>query len=223
MTGNSNAVIERGEGPRRARASGCAWSATATPPVAPLPPRQRSRSRSDTSPTTGPKRATRDCWTRSSWSSRDPLAGRPRRLRARCASRSPPEIAERGLAGRVSAGGPIADVRGFWAEHDVAVLLSDDEGSPNALIEAAMLGRPLVGTDGGGTREVVAADGGILVSREPGEIAAALERLIDDRELRLRLGAGARRHALAEHDLEQAVAAHLAALHEALGDPIREG
>ena len=60
------------------------------------------------------------------------------------------EIAERGLAERVSAGGPVEDVRGFWAEHDVAVLLSDDEGSPNALIEAAMLGRPLVGTDGGG-------------------------------------------------------------------------
>jgi glycosyltransferase involved in cell wall biosynthesis len=129
------------------------------------------------------------------------------------------EVIERGLAGHVNAGGPIDDARAFWAERDIALLLSDNEGSPNALIEAALAGRPLVGTDGGGTREIVSADGGILVSREPREIAAALERLIDDRELRLRLGEGASRHALAQHDREQAVAAHLAALHEALGTP----
>jgi glycosyltransferase involved in cell wall biosynthesis len=127
-------------------------------------------------------------------------------------------VAGSGLSERVDAGGPIDDARAFWAEHDVALLLSDNEGSPNALIEAALAGRPLIGTDGGGTREIISPDGGILVSREPEEIAAALERLIDDRELRLRLGEGAHRHALAQHDLEQSVTAHLAAIHEALGD-----
>lgn len=127
------------------------------------------------------------------------------------------EVVARDLSERVDAGGPIDDARRFWAEHDIALLLSDNEGSPNALIEAALAGRPLIGTDGGGTREIVSPDGGLLVSREPGEIAAALERLIDDRELRLRLGKGARRHALAEHGLEQSVAAHLAAVNEALG------
>ena len=126
------------------------------------------------------------------------------------------EIAERGLGGRVAAAGPISDVRGFWARRDVAVLLSDDEGSPNALIEAAMLGRPLVGTDGGGTREIVAPDGGLLVSHEPHEIAAALGRLIDDRELRLALGRGARRHAVEQHDLERSVAGHVGVIKEAL-------
>jgi glycosyltransferase involved in cell wall biosynthesis len=124
------------------------------------------------------------------------------------------EIERRGLAGRVTAGGPITDVRGFWAEHDVALLLSDDEGSPNALIEAAMLGRPLVGTDGGGTKEVIAADGGMVVSHDPGAIAAALERLIDDRELRLSLGAGARRHAQEQYDAARFAAGHLAVLRE---------
>lgn len=127
------------------------------------------------------------------------------------------EVAARGLSGRVDAGGPITDVHGFWAGHDVALLLSDNEGSPNALIEAALLGRPLVGTDGGGTREIVTADGGMLVRDDPREIAAALERLIDDRELRLRLGEGARLHALEQHDLEKSVDGHLAAIDEALG------
>jgi glycosyltransferase involved in cell wall biosynthesis len=127
------------------------------------------------------------------------------------------ELVARGLDGRVTAGGPVRDVPGFWSERDIAVLLSDDEGSPNVLIEAALLGRPLVGTNGGGTREIVASDGGLLVSHDPAEIAAALERLIDDRELRLALGEGARRHALAQHDLERSVEGHLAVIHEAMG------
>jgi glycosyltransferase involved in cell wall biosynthesis len=131
------------------------------------------------------------------------------------------EIAERGLGDRVDAGGPITDVRGFWAEHDVALLLSDNEGSPNALIEAALLGRPLIGTDGGGTREIVSPDGGLLVPDDPREIASALTRLIDDRELRRRLGEGARRHAVSQHDLEASVQAHLDVIDEALGAGLR--
>ncbi len=125
-------------------------------------------------------------------------------------------IAERGLVGQVSAGPQITDVRGFWAVHDVAVLLSDDEGSPNVLIEAAMLGRPLVGTDAGGTPEVISKDGGFLVPHEPRAIATVLERLIDDAELRHSLGAAARRYASARHDLERSVDAHVTAIQEAL-------
>lgn len=132
------------------------------------------------------------------------------------------EIEERGLADRVTAGGPIDDIPGFWATHDVAVLLSDDEGSPNALIEAAMLGRPLVGTDAGGTSEVIAGDGGMLVSHEPAEIAAALEKLIDDADLRRQLGTGARRYALEQHDLGRFVDGHIAAIAEA-AEPLRDG
>jgi glycosyltransferase involved in cell wall biosynthesis len=133
------------------------------------------------------------------------------------------EIVARGLADRVNAGGPITDVRGFWAEHDIALLLSDNEGSPNALIEAALLGRPLVGTDGGGTREIVAPEGGMLVPDDPRVIATALEQLIDDAELRARLGEGARRHALEQHDLEKSVDGHLAVIDEALGRSVRGG
>lgn len=125
------------------------------------------------------------------------------------------EIAERGLEDRVVAGGPVEDVAGFWAEHQVGVLLSDDEGSPNALIEAAIRGRPLIGTDGGGTAEVI-GPGGLLVSHHPPVIARAFERLIDDPGLRRSLGAAARRHALEAHDLESFAEGHLAVLDEAL-------
>jgi glycosyltransferase involved in cell wall biosynthesis len=126
------------------------------------------------------------------------------------------EIGSRGLSEKVSAGGPITDIEGFWADRDVAVLLSDDEGSPNALIEAAALGRPLVGTDAGGTPEIVCPEGGLLVSHDPQEIAAALERLIDDEQLRRRLGEGAYTHARELHDLDSFVDGHLAAIEAAL-------
>jgi glycosyltransferase involved in cell wall biosynthesis len=72
------------------------------------------------------------------------------------------EIAKRAVDGRVAVTGPIADPCAFWATRDVAVLLSDHEGSPNALIEAAMSGRPMVGTDSGGTADVITDSAGFL-------------------------------------------------------------
>jgi hypothetical protein len=85
--------------------------------------------------------------------------------------------------------GRISDVREFWRERDVAVLLSDHEGSPNALIEAALLGRPLVATAVGGVPEMVDETVGALVDPDdPVAIAGMLQRLIEDAELRNRLG-----------------------------------
>lgn len=227
VTGNSNAVIEqakaRGVRPERLR-----LVRNGHPEVAALPPLLGSSVAfgylANYRPEKGHARllAALDLVeTETPW--RVDLAGSGP-LRERVAA----EIAERGLEGRVTAGGPISDVHGFWAEHEVAVLLSDDEGSPNVLIEAAMLGRALVGTDGGGTSEVIAADGGILVSHEPAEIARAFERLIDEPGLRRSLGEGARRHALEQHDLARFADGHVAVLREVLGrdgagDPLRDG
>lgn len=216
VTGNSEAVLEeavaRGVAPARLR-----LVRNGHPPVAPLPPPDGPTVAlgyvANYRPEKGHARllaALELVRAQTPWRV-DMVGGGP--LREQVAA----EAAARGIGDRVSAGGAIDDVRGFWAEHDVALLLSDNEGSPNALIEAALVGRPLVGTDGGGTREIVSPEGGMLVPPEdPERIAAAIERLIDDRELRLRLGEGARRHALDLHDLEKSVQAHIDALNEAL-------
>jgi glycosyltransferase involved in cell wall biosynthesis len=127
------------------------------------------------------------------------------------------ESEARGLGDRVEAGGPVTDIDAFWADHDIAVLLSDNEGSPNSMIEAAMLGRPLLGTDGGGTREIVSPDGGLLVSHDPAEIAAAITKLIDSPDLRRSMATASHRHATTQHDYDAFVEAHLAALGEAIG------
>ena len=128
------------------------------------------------------------------------------------------EARRRGLAGRVRFLGPVADAREFWAARHVALLLSDHEGSPNALIEAALAGRPLVATAVGGMPDVVAPDGGRLVAPDdPAATAAALVELIEDADLRRRAGEAARRHAVERFALERSVQGHWAAIAEVLG------
>jgi glycosyltransferase involved in cell wall biosynthesis len=78
---------------------------------------------------------------------------------------------------------------------DVAILTSDNEGTPVFLIEAAAGATPAVATSVGGIPDVVTPETGLLVSREDGSaLADAIERLASDRELRTALGERAREH-----------------------------
>jgi SAM-dependent methyltransferase len=77
---------------------------------------------------------------------------------------------------------------------DLFVLPSLFEGYGMAYAEALAHGLPVLGSRAGAIPDTVPADAGLLV--EPGStsaLAAALERLITDQELRERLAAGARR------------------------------
>jgi glycosyltransferase involved in cell wall biosynthesis len=130
-----------------------------------------------------------------------------------------PEVARRaslrGLGERIRFLGQVEDVRAFWGGEHIALLFSETEGSPNALIEAAFAGRPMVGTATGGTPDVVGDEGGFLVGLEDHNAAArAVERLIDDGALRLRLGEAAHRHVAQTFGMEQFVAGHLSAIRE---------
>lgn len=122
-----------------------------------------------------------------------------------------------GLTDRVRFLGAIDDSTAFWQTCDAGVLLSDHEGSPNALIEAAMLGRPLLGTAVGGIPEIIGSEGGLLAEPDDTEgIAAALQRLIADRSLRERLGRQARERAIERHSMDRFVDGQMAAIGEAL-------
>jgi glycosyltransferase involved in cell wall biosynthesis len=68
---------------------------------------------------------------------------------------------------------------------DVFVLASAYEGLPIALVEAMTLHRPVVVTRVGGISELVREEDGLMVDvDDPAALAAAIERLIDDPELR---------------------------------------
>lgn len=98
------------------------------------------------------------------------------------------------------------------ASHIVCLPSYYGEGVPLSLVEAAASGRPAVTTDMPGCRDVVRdGESGLLVPpHDVDALAAALERLIADGELRRRLGARGREIAEAGFGRAEVVAATLA-------------
>ncbi len=99
---------------------------------------------------------------------------------------------------RVSFLGFIENMKSFHASQDIFCLPSLWEGFGYALVEAMTLEKPVVGFDVSSNPEVV-ADGetGILVPAEETEkLAAALEKLIVDTELRRKMGLAGRQRVL---------------------------
>jgi glycosyltransferase involved in cell wall biosynthesis len=109
-----------------------------------------------------------------------------------------------GIADRVTFLGFRTDLDAIQAATDVAVLSSDNEGTPVALIEAAAAATPAVATRVGGVADVVRPDTGRLVDAGDADgMAAALTELAGDPELRARLGAAARDHVRARFASER--------------------
>ena len=50
--------------------------------------------------------------------------------------------------------GNIKNIKKYWQETDIAILLSKREGLPLSLLEAAAIGRPIISTDVAGSREI---------------------------------------------------------------------
>lgn len=100
-----------------------------------------------------------------------------------------------------------ADVEAVHAASDIAVLTSDNEGTPVSLIEAALCGVPAVAPDVGSVGDVVLEGRtGLLASTDPADLAEKVSRLLNDPELRRRLGAAASQQATASYGRARLVA-----------------
>lgn len=104
----------------------------------------------------------------------------------------------------------------FAQSHIVCLPSSYGEGVPKVLIEAAACGRPIVATDTPGCREIVKhGENGLLVPmRDAAALAVALRKLIEDPELRRRMGKKGRELAVAEFSVETVVNETLAIYRE---------
>jgi glycosyltransferase involved in cell wall biosynthesis len=121
--------------------------------------------------------------------------------RPRAGGRVDRAIARLSLAPAVRCVSGITDreLATLYGEAQVAVVPSLYEGFSLPAVEAMACGVPVVATTGGALPEVVGNDGetGLLVApNDPGALAAAIGRLLDDPGLRARLGAAGRERVL---------------------------
>jgi glycosyltransferase involved in cell wall biosynthesis len=115
------------------------------------------------------------------------------------------------LARRIRFLGYRRDVPALLRAADIFTLPSHREGMPRSIIEAMMSGLPVVATDIRGSREeVVPGETGALVPvNDAGALAAALNLLVADADLRTRWGAAGRARALMLYDESKVVARQL--------------
>jgi glycosyltransferase involved in cell wall biosynthesis len=114
------------------------------------------------------------------------------------------QAADLGIAADVRFLGYRRELRPVFAAADIAVLSSDNEGTPVSLIEAAAAGLPAVATDVGGVREVVSEETGMVVPRgDDAALASALLRMAGDAEQRETFGRAARRRAIGRYGAER--------------------
>jgi glycosyltransferase involved in cell wall biosynthesis len=105
------------------------------------------------------------------------------------------QIAACGLKPRVTIAGAVAPERlaCLYAAADLFVLASRFEGYGMAFAEAIGYGLPMIGTTAGAIPQTIPASAGVLVPPDDvGALAAALRRLIGDRDERARLAQAAR-------------------------------
>lgn len=129
------------------------------------------------------------------------------------------EIAALGLEDEVVLTGFRTDVPSLLAGCDCFVMCSVLEGLCTSLLDALALRRAAVGSAVGGIPEVL-LDGrtGLLVPpRDPAALAAAVVRVLEDRELAARLGDEGRRHVERSFTIDAMVEGNLRVYEELLG------
>tara|TARA_B100000886_G_scaffold340197_1_gene308373 strand:- start:4969 stop:6108 length:1140 start_codon:yes stop_codon:yes gene_type:complete len=100
--------------------------------------------------------------------------------------------------------GWVNDVNKILLETDILCLPSYREGLPKSLLEGAAIGLPLVSTNTVGCREVVleGVNGYLVPIKESKKLSLAIQKLIEDKELRLRMGRESLRIAKTEFSSE---------------------
>ncbi len=120
------------------------------------------------------------------------------------------------LGARLHLLGWRGDVAAVLAAMDVVVNTSENEGMPVALIEAGGAAKPVVATDVGSTREVVASDTtGFVLDYDTDVFLDRTLKLLADSELRAAMGERARERVV-ERFSDARLASDMAAMYERL-------
>lgn len=101
--------------------------------------------------------------------------------------------------------GKVKDPEVAYNSADVVVISSITEGFPFAIIEAMACGRGIVATDVGGIREALDGCGLLVRSSHPVELAEAIVKLLQDKQLRENFGRAAVDKATKGFTIEQSL------------------
>ncbi len=83
----------------------------------------------------------------------------------------------------------------IYRQSDIFISASKLEGMSNAMLEAMASGLPIIAARCEGTEELITENGLVIENANAEEIARAIKKLIDDRQLRNRMSVAARRQA----------------------------
>jgi glycosyltransferase involved in cell wall biosynthesis len=114
--------------------------------------------------------------------------------------------------------GHVDNIEAIINTATIVVLPSYREGTPKILLEAAAMGKPIIATDVPGCREIVEhGKNGLLVPvNDPQQLAAGILKLLEDENLRQKMGAYSREKAVKEFDSNH-VAQHTVAVYKKVG------
>ena len=113
-----------------------------------------------------------------------------------------------------------SDIADQYADANIVCLPSYREGLPKSLVEAAACGRAVVTTDVPGCRDaIIPGKTGLLVPvRNAVALADAIQSLIEDSDLRIRMGQAGRKLAEDAFAIEKIVDQHLRIYEDLQGD-----
>jgi glycosyltransferase involved in cell wall biosynthesis len=104
-----------------------------------------------------------------------------------------------GLTNRIVFAGHVANVRSIWADHEMLLLPSREEGAPLSMVEAMVCGRPALVTDVAGNTEWIDVENGfVATSARASALGVALESAWASRNRWREMGERARERALAQ-------------------------
>lgn len=109
--------------------------------------------------------------------------------------------------GLVDYKGALSDVRAEIEKCSIYVLPSYREGTPRSVLEAMSMGRAIITTDVPGCRDTVinGVTGLLVKSKNSEELANAMKRLIQDKELREAMGQKSREYAVKKYSDDSVV------------------
>lgn len=113
--------------------------------------------------------------------------------------------------------GSVDNIEDYMRASDLFVLPSYSEGLPNVVLEAGATGLPLIGTDIGGTRDIISqGDNGYIVELgNPADLSEAMRQLIDHESIRSRMAINSREAILKRFSIND-VSAKYKKLYDAL-------